>query len=92
MKSGIFPDPYPPIQGILTQPLKSNCLSLLAGGERAIGHGGANIGTAAYMIDLPERRVSIVVMINAFNNKCLNDITEEWIDITVKHLSSRKAR
>jgi len=27
LKSGIFPDPYPPIQGILTQPLKSNCLS-----------------------------------------------------------------
>ena len=30
LKSGIFPDPHPPIQVILTQPLKSNCLSFTA--------------------------------------------------------------
>ena len=61
----------------------------LTGGERATGHGGANIGTAAYMILLPERSASIVVMINAFNNKCLNYIAEEFIDIAVEHLSAQ---
>jgi len=34
---------------------------------------------------------SIAVMINAFNNKCPNAITEELIDITVEHLSARSA-
>jgi len=47
----------------------------LVGGEKAIGHGGANIGTAAYMMYLPEHRLSIVLMINAFKNKCINYIT-----------------
>jgi D-alanyl-D-alanine carboxypeptidase len=64
----------------------------LTGGEKAIGHGGANIGTAAYMMYLPEHRVSIVLMINAFNNKCLNYIAEELVSITVEHLSSRNAK
>jgi D-alanyl-D-alanine carboxypeptidase len=64
----------------------------LTGGEKAIGHGGANIGTAAYMIYLPEHHASIVLMINAFNNKCLNYIAEELVSITADHLSSRNAK
>lgn len=40
--------------------------SSIANGEKAIGHGGGNIGSATYMIYLPEYRVSIVVMVNAF--------------------------
>lgn len=38
-------------------------------GERAIGHGGGNIGTTTYMVYLPDHKVSIVVMINAFPNE-----------------------
>jgi hypothetical protein len=38
-------------------------------GERAIGHGGGNIGTTTYMVYLPDHQVSIVVMINAFPNE-----------------------
>ena len=63
----------------------------LVGGEKAIGHGGANIGTAAYMMYLPEHRLSIVLMINAFNNKCLNYITGELVSISTEYLSSQKA-
>jgi CubicO group peptidase (beta-lactamase class C family) len=61
----------------------------LVGGEKAIGHGGANIGTAAYMMYLPEHRLSVVLMINAFHNKCLNYITEELVSISVEYLSSQ---
>jgi len=35
-------------------------------GKKAIGHGGANIGSATYMIYLPEYHASVVVMVNAF--------------------------
>ena len=33
-------------------------------GKKAIGHSGANIGTAATMVYLPEHHVSVVVMVN----------------------------
>jgi len=33
-------------------------------GETAIGHSGANIGTSACMVYLPEHQVSVVVMVN----------------------------
>ena len=62
----------------------------LVGGEKAIGHGGANIGTAAYMMYLPEHRLSIVLMINAFKNKCINYITGELVSISTEYLSSQK--
>ena len=42
----------------------------LSSGERAIGHSGANIGTSAYMIHLPEHHLSVAVMINSFDHKC----------------------
>ena len=35
-------------------------------GEEAIGHGGGNIGSTTYMVYLPEHKVSVVVMVNAF--------------------------
>jgi D-alanyl-D-alanine carboxypeptidase len=60
----------------------------LVGGEKAIGHGGGNIGTAAYMMYLPEHRLSVVLMINAFNNKCLNHITGHLVGISTEYLSS----
>ena len=38
----------------------------MSSGKKAIGHGGGNIGSATYMIYLPEDKVSVVVMVNAF--------------------------
>ena len=64
----------------------------LVGVQKAIGHGGANIGTAAYMMYLPEHRLSIVLMINAFKNKCLNYITGELVSISTEYLSSQTAK
>jgi len=60
--------------------------------EKAIGHGGGNIGTMAYMWYLPEHRTSIVLMINAFNGKCINYIAKQLVTITVEHLSSRNSK
>jgi hypothetical protein len=34
------------------------------------------------MMYLPEHRLSIVLMINAFKNKCLNQITEDLVSIS----------
>jgi len=59
----------------------------LGGGETAVGHGGGNIGMMTYMIHSLERRVSLVVSINAFNADCLNDITESLTAIILDHLS-----
>ena len=64
----------------------------LAGGEKAIGHGGGNIGTQAYLMYLPEYHTSIALMINAFNGKCLNYIIRELASIAVEHQTSRKPR
>jgi D-alanyl-D-alanine carboxypeptidase len=48
----------------------------LSSGERAIGHSGANIGTSAFMVHLPEHHSTVVVMINSFNHKCSAAITK----------------
>ena len=48
-------------------------------GEEAIGHGGGNIGSVAYMVYLPERRISIVVMVNAFPTRSADFITRGLI-------------
>ena len=40
--------------------------SNIAPGTKALGHGGASIGSATYMIYLPEYHASVVVMVNAF--------------------------
>ena len=60
----------------------------LVPGGQAIGHGGGNIGMMTYMIHWRERRVSLVVTVNAFNGKCLNDITEDVAEVVIDHLSS----
>jgi hypothetical protein len=41
---------------------------------------------------LPEHRLSIVLMINAFNGKCLNYITGELVSVSTEYLSSQQAR
>lgn len=64
----------------------------LVGGEKAIGHGGANIGTAAYMMYFPERPASIVLMINAFKGKCIDYITRALVNISMDYLSSQRTR
>jgi D-alanyl-D-alanine carboxypeptidase len=61
----------------------------LVRGGRAVGHGGGNIGMMTYMIHWLDRRASLVVTINAFNGKCLNDITEDVTDAVIDHLSSQ---
>ncbi|HOW66013.1 MAG TPA: serine hydrolase [Candidatus Paceibacterota bacterium] len=42
----------------------------VGGGFTALGHGGANIGTGAYMIYLPDYEVSIAVMVNRCFSGC----------------------
>lgn len=42
---------------------------------KAIGHGGGNIGTATYMIYLPEYHASVVVMVNAFPTNSVDYFT-----------------
>jgi len=47
--------------------------------KEAIGHGGGNIGTAAYMVYLPDYHLSIVVMVNAFPTGSVDYITKGLI-------------
>lgn len=60
-------------------------------GTKAIGHGGANIGTTTYMVYLPKYRVSIAVMINAFPNEGADFITKRLIQTVIKDQNSRSA-
>jgi len=46
-------------------------------GEKIIGHAGANIGTSAYMVHLPDHHFSVVVMINGFDHDCSEEITRK---------------
>ena len=55
-------------------------------GEKLIGHSGANIGTSAYMLHLPEHHFSVVVMINDFNHKCSHAIAKKLITTVLKEL------
>ncbi|MHC5100685.1 MAG: serine hydrolase domain-containing protein [Planctomycetota bacterium] len=57
-------------------------------GERAIGHGGGNIGTTTYMIYLPEHNISITVMINAFPNKSADYITKKLIRAVLRDINA----
>ena len=56
-------------------------------GKRAIGHGGGNIGTTTFMVYLPDYQVSVVVMINAFPNKCAEVITRGLIKVVLQDLN-----
>jgi CubicO group peptidase (beta-lactamase class C family) len=48
-------------------------------GKKAIGHGGASIGSATYMIYLPEYSYSIVVMVNAFPTSSVDFFAKDLI-------------
>ncbi|GAH03431.1 unnamed protein product, partial [marine sediment metagenome] len=61
-------------------------LRRISSGERAIGHSGANIGTSVYMVHLPEHHFTVVVMINDFNHKCSQAITEDLIANILREL------
>lgn len=58
----------------------------VAGRVRAVGHGGGNIGTSAYMVYLPDHDVSIAVMINHFGGDCASRIVREIARITAQSL------
>jgi len=60
----------------------------IANGEIAYGHSGANIGTSAYMVYLPDYHSSVVVMINDRNHDCTETIVKKIIDILVKNIKS----
>ena len=51
----------------------------ISSGEIAVGHSGANIGTSAYMVHLPDHHISVVVMINSFDHKCSQAIATDLI-------------
>ena len=53
-------------------------------GIKAIGHGGGNIGSATYMVFLPEYHASIVVMVNAFPTNSVDYFTKELIKEIVR--------
>jgi CubicO group peptidase (beta-lactamase class C family) len=53
-------------------------------GKKAIGHGGASIGSATYMIYLPEYSLSIVVMVNAFPTNSVDFFAKGLIQEIIK--------
>lgn len=53
-------------------------------GEKAIGHGGGNIGSATYMIYLPEYQASIAVMVNEFPTNSVDYFSKGLIREFVK--------
>jgi D-alanyl-D-alanine carboxypeptidase len=55
-----------------------------ASGERAIGHGGASIGTATHMVYLPEHDLSLAVMVNAFPTSSAGDIASGLIRVVLR--------
>ncbi len=61
----------------------------VAGGFAAVGHGGGNIGTCAYMIHLPDYDVSIAVMVNRFGSGCESRIASDLSRITAFSLMPR---
>jgi len=56
----------------------------ISSGEIAVGHSGANIGTSAYMVHLPDHHISVVVMINSFNHDCSQAITTDLITTVLR--------
>ena len=57
----------------------------IAGWRRVYGHSGASMGTSAYMIYLPDRDVSVTVMINNFGGKCLTAMTRDAVNLAAAH-------
>lgn len=59
----------------------------VGGGLTALGHGGANIGTGAYMVHLPDYDVSIAVMVNRTFSGCDTRIAQDLSRITALSLT-----
>jgi D-alanyl-D-alanine carboxypeptidase len=53
-------------------------------GTEAIGHGGGNIGSTTYMVYLPEQKVRIVVMINAYTTSAAGYIPKRLIRLVLQ--------
>jgi D-alanyl-D-alanine carboxypeptidase len=53
---------------------------------RSEGHGGGNIGTAAYMVHLPDHGVSLAVMVNRFGSGCAAQIVRDLGGIAAWHV------
>jgi D-alanyl-D-alanine carboxypeptidase len=58
----------------------------VGGGLTAVGHGGANIGTGAYMVYFPDYGVSIAVMVNRVFSGCEPRIVRDLARITALSL------
>jgi D-alanyl-D-alanine carboxypeptidase len=58
----------------------------VVGGLKAVGHGGGNIGTTAYMAYLPDHDVSIAVTVNRFGGPCAARIVRGIATTAVWHL------
>ncbi|HNQ87658.1 MAG TPA: serine hydrolase domain-containing protein [Verrucomicrobiota bacterium] len=58
----------------------------VAGGLKAIGHGGGNIGTCATMVHLPDYGVSVAVMVNQFGTGRESRIARDLCRITAVSL------
>ena len=56
----------------------------MSSGETAVGHSGANIGTSAYMVHLPDHHISVAVMINSFDHSRSQAITRDLITTVLK--------
>ena len=54
--------------------------------DKSYGHGGGNIGTTAFMAFLPDRDISVVVMINFYDVKHTRKILDDIIDIVGEYL------
>jgi len=61
----------------------------VGGGFTAVGHGGGNIGTCAYMVYLPDYDVSIAVMVNRFGSGCEARIAGDLSRITALSLTPK---
>ncbi len=53
---------------------------------RAEGHGGGNIGSASYMVHLPDHGVSLSVMVNRFGSGCAGRIVHDVGGIAAWHV------
>jgi len=61
----------------------------VGGGLTAVGHGGANIGTGAYMVYFPDYEVSIAVMVNRVFSGCESRMVRDLSRITASSLNPR---
>jgi len=60
--------------------------SVLGGNEQAVGHLGGNIGTTASMIYSRKYKVSLVVMINSYDVKCISALSKKFGKIILRNL------